>query len=161
MVTLCRAYASEPDANAAVDRLLAAGIADAEIHVLMGEAVRDARDAPVGAYAGTADDGEVVGAYAGTAHSARDAMGTFAGDADAQRRGGFSDVDRETVTTVAADVRRMRIASHHDLEGMLVDAGLDAATARADVAALHAGRVLVLVRSAAMGRDELAAAIDG
>jgi hypothetical protein len=159
MTTLCRAYPSEPDAQAAVDRLLAAGIADAEIQVLMGEAVHDARDTPAGGYAGTAADREVVGAYAGAAHAAGEAMGTFAGDADAQRRGGFSDVDRETVTTLAADVKRVRVASHHDLEKMLVGAGLDAATAAADVRALHEGRVLVLVRSA-MGMDEIAAAID-
>jgi hypothetical protein len=43
---------------------------------------------------------------------------------------------------------------------MLVDAGLDAAAAKADVRALHEGRVLVLVQSM-MGVDEIAAAIDG
>jgi hypothetical protein len=87
-------------------------------------------------------------------------MGTFAGDADAQRRGGFSDVDRETITTYADDVTRVRIASHHNLEKLLVDAGLDESTAKADVEALHNGRVLVLVQSA-MGLDEIAAMIDG
>jgi hypothetical protein len=161
MPTLCRAYTSESDAHAAVERLLAAGVSGAEVQVLMGDAVHDSRDAPVGSYAGTtASDRETVGSYAGVAHSGREAMGTFAGDADAQRRGGFSDVDRETVTTYAAGVERVRIASHHNLERMLVEAGLDEATAKADVVALHEGRVLVLARSA-MGLDELAAAIDG
>ena len=160
MATLCRAYTSESDAHAAVERLLSAGVAGADVRVLMGDAVHDARDAPVGGYAGTTTaDGETVGAYAGAAHSGRDAMGTFAGDADAQRRGGFSDVDRETVTTYAGDVTRVRIASHHDLGKMLVDAGLDEATAKADVEALHDGRVLVLVQGT-MGPDELAAVID-
>jgi hypothetical protein len=42
---------------------------------------------------------------------------------------------------------------------MLVDAGLDEATAEADVGALHNGRVLVLVQSA-MGLDQIAAVID-
>jgi hypothetical protein len=161
MATLCRAYTSEQDAHAAVERLLSDGVAGAEVQVLMGEAIHDSRDAPVGSYAGTTTaDGETVGSYAGTGHSGREAMGTFAGDADAQRRGGFSDVDRETVTTYAADVKRVRIASHHNLEKMLVDAGLDDATAKADVEALHQGRVLVLVQSA-MGLDELGAVIDG
>jgi hypothetical protein len=161
MATLCRAYASPADADAAVDRLLTAGVADAEIQVLMGDAVRDTRDATVGAFAGTTSaDAETVGAYAGAAHSGREAMGAFSGDGDAQRRGGFSDVDRETVTTYGAGVRRIRIASHHDLKRMLLDAGLDEATAAADVAALHEGRVLVLARSA-IGHDDLAAAIDG
>ena len=160
MATLCRAYTSEDDAHAAVDRLLAAGIAGSEVHVLAGAAVHDSRDEAIGGYAGTADGDAVVGAYAGAAHSAREAMGTFAGDADGRRRGGFSDVDRDTVTTHAAGVTRVRIGSHHDLERMLVDAGLDEATAKADVRALHEGRVLVLVQSA-MGLDEITAAIDG
>jgi hypothetical protein len=160
MATLCRAYQSEDEAHAAVDRLVGAGVADARVHILMGEAVHDARDTPVGGYAGDARDREVVGPYAGAAHAASEAMGTFAGDADAQRRGGFSDVDRETVTTLAADVERVRVASHHDLERMLVEAGLDRATAKADVAALHAGRILVLVESA-VEADEIATAIDG
>ena len=161
MATLCRSYTSAQDAHAAVDRLLMAGVAGAEIRVLMGEALHDSRDAAVGTFGGpSSTDAETVGAYAGVGHSGREAMGTFAGDADAQRRGGFSDVDRETVTTYRAGVTRVRVASHHNLERMLVDAGLDAASARADVDALHRGRVLVLVQST-MGVDELARAIDG
>ncbi len=161
MSTLCRAYTSQQHAHAAVERLLSAGIAGAEVQVLMGETVHDSRDEPIGGYAGTTTaDSEHVGAYAGAAHSGREAMGAFAGDADAQRGGGFSDVDRETVTTYGAGVRRVRIASHHNLMRMLTDAGLDETTAAADVAALHAGRILVLARSA-LGLDDLAAAIDG
>jgi hypothetical protein len=161
MPTLCRAYASEQDAHHAVDRLMSAGVPGAEIRVLTGETEHDSRDAPVGGYAGTGTaTTALVGAYAGAAHAAREGMGAFAGDADGQRRGGFSDVDRETVTTYAGDVERVRIASHHDLEKMLVDAGLDKATAKADVEALHRGRVLVLVQSA-MGLAEIAAVIDG
>ena len=49
-------------------------------------------------------EGETVGAYAGAAHSGREAMGSFAGADGARRRGGFSDVDRETVTTYRAGV---------------------------------------------------------
>ena len=160
MATLCRAYTSESDAHVAVERLLSAGVAGAEVQVLLGDAVHDSRDAPVGGYAGTTTaDSETVGAYAGAGHAGREAMGTFAGDPDTQRRGGFSDVDRETVITYAADVTRVRVASHHNLTKMLVDAGLDEATAKADVEALHTGRVLVLVQSA-MGLDEIAAVID-
>jgi len=160
MPTLCRAYSSEHDAQAAVDRLLMAGVAGADIRVLMGETLHDSRDAAVGTFApGSSTDDETVGAYAGVGHSAREAMGTFAGDADAQRRGGFHDVDRETVTTYADDVKRVRIASHHNLAKTLIDAGLDEATAKADVDALHRGRVLVLV-STTMGFDRIAGAID-
>lgn len=161
MPTLCRAYATEADAHDAVGRLLRAGIPGAEVRVLMGEAERDLRDAPVGGFAGTTAAGaEEVGSYAGVAHSGREAMGVFAGDADGSRRGGFSDVDRETVTTYGDGVMRVRVASHHDLERMLVEAGLDEAVAATDVAALHSGRVLVLARSP-MGVDDLADVIDG
>ena len=161
MPTLCRSYTTAMDADAAVARLLQAGVAEAEVRVLMGEAAMDARDAPAGGFAGTTStDAETVGAYAGAAHSGREAMGAFAGDADAQRRGGFNDVDRETVTTYGAGVQRVRIASHHDLLRMLTDAGLDETTAAADVAALHGGRILVLA-SSGIGLDDLAAAIDG
>ena len=48
MATLCRAYITEDDAHAAVDRVLAVGVADADIRILMGEMRRDARDAPAG-----------------------------------------------------------------------------------------------------------------
>jgi hypothetical protein len=68
------------------------------------------------------------------------------GDASRQRTGGFADLDRETVTTYADGVKRVRIASHRDLKRMLVDAGLDPETAATDVDALHHGRVLVLAR---------------
>jgi hypothetical protein len=160
MATLCRAYTTLDDAEAAVARLLTAGLPGAEVQVLMGDAFADARDAPVGGFAGTTTaDAETVGAYAGMAHSGRDGMGAFAGDAGALRRGGFSDVDRETVTTYAEDVKRVRIASHHDLRRMLIDAGLDEAAADGDVEALHHGRILVLVRTA-MAADEIAAVVD-
>jgi hypothetical protein len=42
-----------------------------------------------------------------------------------------------------------------------MEAGLDDATAEADVDALHAGRILVLVRVAAIGRDDARALLDG
>jgi hypothetical protein len=160
MATLCRAYTTEQDAHAAVDRLLSGGVSSAEVQVLMGDAIHDLRDAPVGSFAGTSTaNGETVGSYADVGHSGREAMGTFAGDAEEQRRGGFRDVDRETVTTYRADVKRVRIASHHNLKQMLLEAGLDEATAASDVEALHHGRILVLVQST-MALDEVAGAID-
>src|SRR4051795_97770 len=109
MATQCRAYTTEQEAHAAVDRLLAGGVPGAEVRVLMGEAVHDSRDAPVSSFVGTSTaDDETVGAYAGVGHSGRDAMGSFSGDADEQRRGGFRDVDRETVMTYRDGVERVR-----------------------------------------------------
>ena len=156
MTTICRAYDTEEAAREAVDRLLAARFADSEIRIVMGSAQRDARDELVGSFAGAT--AESVGSFAGTAGSNADAMGRFAGDDD-QRRGSFADLDRETVTTYRDGIRRVAITSHRDLQRMLVDTGLDADAAAADVAALHAGRVLVLVRTA-MPEPALAA-LDG
>jgi hypothetical protein len=148
MATLCRAYTSTHDAENAVERLLSAGVPAIRIELIMGRAVEDARDAPIGTFAGTTTaDAATVGSYADVAHSGREAIGTFAGDPDKQRRGSFGDTDRDIVTTSRPGVKRTRIASHHRLEKLLVDAGLDPALAAADVAALHAGRVLVLIHS--------------
>jgi hypothetical protein len=159
MVTLCRAYRSTHDAESAVTRLLSAGVPAIRIELMMGRAVEDARDAPIGTFAGTTTpEAETVGSYGNLAHSGREAMGTFAGDPDRQRRGAFGDTDRDTLTTYRAGVTRTRIASHHRLEKLLVDAGLDRAIAAANVDALHAGRILVLVRS--MSLDDIAAAMD-
>ena len=148
MVTLSRAYTSTEDAENAIERLLAAGVPETGIQLIMGDATRDARDAPIGTFAGTTTaDALTVGSYADITHTGREAMGTFAGDPGKQRRGAFSDTDRDTVTTYRSGVKRTRIASHSRLEQILVDAGLDRALAAANVAALHAGRVLVLVDS--------------
>jgi hypothetical protein len=148
MATLYRAYTSTHEAENAVERLLSAGVPPIRIQLIMGHAVKDARDAPIGTFAGTTTaDAQTVGSFANVPRSGREAMGSFAGDPDKQRRGAFSDTDRDTVTTYQSGVKRTRIASHHKLEEILVDAGLDQATVTANVDALHAGRVLVLVQS--------------
>jgi hypothetical protein len=144
MTTICRAFETEQDARAAVDRVLSAGTTATDIRVLMGEALADHADAPVGAFAGEA---MAVGTFADRELTTHDGMGSFAGDPTSVRTGGFGDIDRETLTTYEDGVKRVRIASHRDLRRMLVDAGLDDRTAAADVDALHHGRVLVLVRA--------------
>ena len=138
MPTHCRIYSSDADARAAVDELLTAGHAGANIRVLMGS--QHHGDDPDGAFAGT---GGAPGSFAGEGGQ----PGSFAGAAGPQR-GGFGDMDRETVTSYQDGVPHVRIASHRNLKQMLVDAGLEPAAAEKDVAALHAGRILVLVRDA-------------
>jgi hypothetical protein len=148
MTTLYRAYQSKYDAEIAIERLLAAGVPETGIQLIMGHPLEDPRETPIGTFAGTTTaDALTVGSYADIAHSGRAATGTFAGDPGKQRRGAFSDVDRDTVTTYRSGVKRTRVASHHRLEQILTDAGLDRALATANVGALHAGRVLVLVHS--------------
>jgi hypothetical protein len=100
MPTLCRAYTTDDEAKAAVNRLFATGIAGAEIRVLMGEATHDGRDEPDGRFGGGAEAvARSVGSFGNTPGSSRDAMGEFAGPTEDQRRGGFGDLDRDTITT--------------------------------------------------------------
>jgi hypothetical protein len=159
MATLCRAYETEDDARSAVDRLLAAGAGDAEIRVVAGEPARDHRGAPVGSFAGGDAHGQRVGSFADQDGMTSDAMGAFAGGPGG-RRGSFGDLDRETVTTYANGIRRVHVASHRRLQHMLVEAGLDEQTAAADVEALHAGRVLVLVRLTTLSTGDAAGVLD-
>jgi hypothetical protein len=75
-------------------------------------------------------------------------MGSFTAGAGEQRRGGFGDIDRDEITTYENGVRRVHVASHRELSKRLSEAGLGADAVAADVAAVHDGRVLVLVTAA-------------
>jgi hypothetical protein len=161
MPTLCRAYATEADAHAAADRLLAAGLPGADIRVLMGEPERDTREAPAGEFGGDPVGAHApVGAFAGSGPDRAAGMGGFAGSAETMRQGAFADADRDTVTTYPGGVERVRIAAHRGLKALLLQAGLDEAAADADVQALHRGRVLVLVTAGAECEAAAKAALD-
>jgi hypothetical protein len=145
MSMLCRSYATADDARAAVSRLLAAGVTGDAVRVVMGEPPRDARQGRHGGYAGSAGPGVPVGEFAGMPRTDRQAMGAYAGEFDAQRRGSYADADRDTVTSFPRGVATERVASHRTLAGMLRDAGLEPTAVDDEVRAVHAGRVLVLV----------------
>lgn len=147
MPTHCSAFTTEAEAYTAVGRLLAEGTHGTEIRVLMGSPPRDHRDVPVGSFAGSGTDGP-VGSFAGSPGSSADATGSFTQGAGEQRRGGYDDIDRDAVTVYADGVSRMHVASHHELERLLTEAGLSDEAIAADVAALHDGRMLVLVTPA-------------
>jgi Kef-type K+ transport system membrane component KefB len=140
----CSSHDNDADAHAEVARLLAAGTPGKRISVLTGRMPADQRAQSVGAFAGS---GGAIAAYAGTPGAAADDMGLFAGPG-MQRRGGFGDADRDVVATYPDGVRREHVASHHELERRLTAAGLSPDAAAADVAALHAGRVFVVVAPA-------------
>ncbi len=145
MRTSCSSYTTDAAAFAAVERLLGEGTPGTRISVLTGQMTADHRRERVGSYAGVAG---AVGSFAGPAGATADTMGSYAPGAEAQRRGGFGDADRDLVTSYADGVSRIHTASHHELERRLAEAGLDADAVAADVAALHHGRVLVLVTAA-------------
>ena len=65
MNTLYRAYTSTHEAEDAIERLLAAGLPETDIQLIMGVGSRDARDALIGTWAGTTTtDALIVGSYA-------------------------------------------------------------------------------------------------
>ena len=119
-------YASAEHAQAAVERLLASGTPADRISILSGHATPERHD---GAFAGMPG---APGAFAGHAGAA----GSFA-SRPATGMGSFGDLDRDEIVTFEGGVRRVHVASHRELERR----GLDAA----EIAALHDGRVLVLV----------------
>lgn len=140
----CSAHESEEAAEAEVARQLAAGTQGERISVLTGSAVTDHRDTRVGGFAGQPG---AVGAFAGAPSAPADAMGDYAGEAP-RRRGSYSDADRDIVTSYPQGVRREHVASHRELERRLVAAGLDPEAAAANISALHAGCVLVVIAPA-------------
>jgi hypothetical protein len=144
MTVICRSYSDELEAHRVVERLMELGVEGRGIKVLMGEPSRDAREEPAGGFAGELPPEHLVGDFADRGHEADEGAGTFAGNAATQREGSFGDIDRDTVASYPAGVERQRIASHNELRKLLVDAGLDQATAERDIAAVHSGHTLVL-----------------
>jgi hypothetical protein len=144
MAVVCRSYTDEQEARGAVESLLAAGVPGSGIRVVMGEPERDARSEPQGSFAGTAEHGGAREDFAGREHAAGAGRGTYAGDADEQRRGSFADIDRETVAAYPEGVERQHVVGHQQVRRLLLDAGLAEDEADRDVQALHEGRVLVV-----------------
>jgi hypothetical protein len=139
----CSAYDSHEQAARAVEDLLAAGVPGDHIRVLMGQPARDTRTETAGAFAGSVATDATVGGFAG-AHERDEHVGAFAGGG--QREGSFGDADREIVTSYPEGVAKMDVAGHRRVRELLMEAGLDEATAAHDVEALHEGRILVLAQ---------------
>ena len=143
MTTYCSSYEHHAAAEAAVERLLAAGVDDDDVRILMGAPDHDGD--PTGGFAGSVPADAPLGTFAGLTTDR--GMGGFAGRPATQHHGGFATIDRETVTTFEGGrIRRVHHIGHRQLIRLLVDAGLDEEAAGRDVHALHDGRTLVLVR---------------
>ena len=159
MNALCKAYDTSGDAERAVADLLAAGVPGDDIHLLMGAEIHDARREARGRFAGSVAPEEHVGAFAGEGPERSAIRGTYAGGGGAE--GTFGNAERDMVVTHADGMEQTRVAGRRELKRLLMEAGLDDATAEADVDALHAGRILVLVRVTAVARDDVRALLDG
>jgi hypothetical protein len=158
VAALCRSYASHGEALEAVQAVLGAGIPGEDVLVLMGEQARDAHEEQVGEFAGPTEPGDPVGEFAGPAQPQGSPTGAFAGEGE-RRGGSFADADRELLSSYPAGVERMQVAGHRRITRLLRDAGLDHATAKRDVDALHRGLVLVLVDVAEDDADRVAAVL--
>ena len=114
------------------------GVPGNRISLISGSPTTDHAGERVGAFAG---DTGAVGSYAGAPGATSDTMGTFAQAEGRQRRGGFGDVDRDEIATFEDGVRRAHVATHHEIEQRLAQAGIEPRA----VAGLHQGSVVVLV----------------
>lgn len=160
MAALCRSYDTHDEALEAVNAVLGAGVPGEDVVVLTGERRHDAHDEPVGEFGGTTEPGAPIGEFAGSPQPQGSSTGAFAGEG-AMRGGSFADTERDVVTSYPEGVERMRVSGHRRITRLLMDAGLDEATARRDVDSLHQGRVLVLVDVTEGDVDRMAALLEG
>lgn len=160
MNSLCKPYDNADDAERAVADLIAAGVPGEDVRLLMGAEIHDARRETRGRFSGSVAPEEQVGAYAGDGPVRSAVRGSFTAT-DAASEGSFANAERDVVVTHSDGKEQTRVAGRRELKRLLMDAGLDDATAEADVDALHAGRILVLVNPAAIGHDETRALLDG
>jgi hypothetical protein len=159
VAALCRSYASHGEALQAVNAVLGAGIPGEDVLVLTGESAHDVHEEPVGEFAGPTEPDAPVGEFAGGPVPQGSPTGAFAGGQ--QRGGSFADADRELLTSYPDGVERMHVTGHRRITRLLTDAGLDDATAKRDVDALHRGLVLVLVDVADNDAARVAALLGG
>ncbi|MET0205672.1 MAG: hypothetical protein ABW228_00725 [Thermoleophilaceae bacterium] len=159
MAAVSRSYDAHADALVAVEAALSAGIPGEDILVISGSATRDAHEEPVGQFGGTTEPGAPVGEFAGGPEPQGTATGDFA--SRGQHRGGsFADTDSDVVTDYPEGVERMHVVGGGRITRLLQDAGLDEATAKRDVEALHSGRVLVLVDVADTDSERVSALLE-
>jgi hypothetical protein len=144
MTAQCSAYDDTAAAERAVNDLLASGVPEDRVQVIMGAELHDVRRESGGAFARSVDPDDEVADFAGGEHARSTPRSSFAGPDAVPGEGTFGNVDRDIVVTYHDGEERERVAGHHQLKRLLMDAGLDDATAEADVHAVHEGRVLVL-----------------
>ena len=155
----------QPLYRAVVERARADGLAGAS--VFPGDAgfgghrqIHDARSESGGGFAGSvASDGH-VGDFSGEGHPRATPRSSFAGRSAADSEGVFANADRDVVVSYSDGREHSRVAGHHQLKKLLVDAGLDEDAAESDVRALHDGRALVLVTVGAVSEERAAELLD-
>jgi hypothetical protein len=160
MNALCKAYSNTADADRAVEALLAGGVPGEDVRLLMGAELHDARREAAGGFGGAVAADAKVGAFAGESSERQAATGSFAGKAATGGEGTFANADRDVVVAHSDGEEQVRVAGHHKLKELLLDAGLDEPTAETDVRALHEGRVLVLITLGAVSEERVSELLD-
>jgi hypothetical protein len=162
MTIIQRQYETAEQAEHAIAALQMAGLPSSSLSLIMGMPERDAHNTRVGGFAdGHGHDhdahAEPMGSFGGDGHDAHaEPMGSFGGgDQHAGRVGGFADVDRDTVTSFSAGMHRVSASSHQQIVGMLMEAGMDQASAEGQLAAIHQGKALVLVQVAPQNVEQV------
>jgi hypothetical protein len=122
--------------------------------------IHDARQEARGRFSGSVAPEDQVGAFAGDGPERSAVRGSYAASG-AAAEGSFGNAERDVVVTQHKGEERARVTGRRELKKLLMEAGLDDAAAEADVDALHAGRVLVLVHIAAIATDDARALLDG
>jgi len=160
MNALCRAYDNTADAERAARALLAGGVPGAEVRLVAGAEMHDARRGLGGGFAGPVASHEQVGAFAGEGHSRATRHSGFAGEGASGPEGVFGNADRDVVVTYPDGREHRRVAGHRSLKRLLVDAGLDDDAAESDIRDLHEGRSLLLVTLGTVSADRADQLID-
>jgi hypothetical protein len=160
MSAFCRSFENTADAERAVRTALAAGVPGEDVRMLMGAEIHNARNEPRGGFATEIGSNERVGRYAGEGTRPNEPRGSFAGEDASDGEGIFASADRDVVVTYSDGRAVSRVTGHHTLKRLLLDAGLNDDVAESDIRALHHGRVLVLVVTAAAATEQAAEMID-
>jgi hypothetical protein len=155
MATLCRTFPTEQAARGAVDTLTAAGVPRRDVCLLTGSRLHDLRREPEGTFYGTLGPEAPVGTFAGPAHPRWAGAGTYFGDASRQRQGSFADAERDVVVAESA-----RTSGDRGVSRLLARSGVPDALAADLVAALHAGRAVVVAELAEIPPREAEAKVD-
>jgi hypothetical protein len=144
MTTLIETYPDEATARKAVNALRAAGIPERRIRLLIGGRLRDTRNEPAGGFARPIAPGAPVGTFGNTPALRCDGNGSFAGDADRQRRGSYADAYRDVVVDFDHGCEHACAVADGEVRTCLQGAGISDGRAELVIAQLRNGDTALL-----------------
>jgi hypothetical protein len=154
MTTVCRSFPDEAGARRGIESLRAEGVPERDLLLMTGTAPHDIRREPVGSFAGRIGPGAHVGTFANVRCLRGQGTGSFAGNADRQRKGSFADTDRDVIVTYEGGAEHPRACGDAEIRRLLAAAAVRGAAADRIVDDLHAGRSVVLAEVAEIAPRE-------